>query len=77
MNGGPDASSCDDEPSTQSGPRHPDTEEPSGDPDRSTFLGFEMPPPGIVTSEEYCQLQIWPDDDARTWPVEHGEIRIH
>ena len=54
-----------------------DTEEPSGAPDRSTFLGFEMPPPGIVTSEEYCQLQIWPDGNARTWPVEHGEIVIH
>ena len=49
----------------------------SGDPDRSTFLGFEQPPPGIVTSEEYCQLQIWPDDNARTWPVESGNIVIH
>src|SRR5688572_16538375 len=28
----PDASSCEDEPSTQTGPRHPDTEEPSGIP---------------------------------------------
>jgi hypothetical protein len=49
----------------------------SADPDRSTFLGFEMPPPGIVTSEEYCQLQIWPEDNARTWPVESGNLVIH
>lgn len=47
------------------------------DPDRSTFFGFEQPPPGIVTSEEYCQLRIWPDDNARTWPVESGNIVIH
>lgn len=45
--------------------------------DRSTFMGFEQPPPGIVTSEEYCQLQIWPADNARTWPVVHGNIVIH
>jgi hypothetical protein len=30
-----------------------------------------------VTSEEYCQLQIWPDGNARTWPVESGNIVIH
>jgi hypothetical protein len=52
-----------------------DTEE-SAEPDRSTFFGFEQPPPGIVTSEEYCQLQIWPDGNARTWPVESGNIVI-
>ena len=46
------------------------------EPDRSTFLGFEQPPPGIVTSEEYCELQIWPDGNARTWPVESGNIVI-
>jgi hypothetical protein len=51
--------------------------EGSADPDRSTFFGFEQPPPGIVTSEEYCRLQIWPDDNARTWPVESGNIVIH
>ena len=49
----------------------------AADPDRSTFFGFEQPPPGIVTSEEYCQLQIWPDGNARTWPVESGNIVIH
>lgn len=41
------------------------------EPDRSTFLGFEG---AIVTSEEYCQLQIWPDNNERTWPVNKGNI---
>ncbi|CAN5759481.1 hypothetical protein BH24GEM1_BH24GEM1_12420 [soil metagenome] len=54
-----------------------DTGRGSADPDRSTFFGFEQPPPGIVTSEEYCELKIWPDGNARTWPVEHGNIAIH
>ncbi|MGH7579337.1 MAG: hypothetical protein ACREM9_04140 [Gemmatimonadales bacterium] len=54
-----------------------DTGQESTDPDRSTFFGFEQPPPGIVTSEEYCQLRIWPDDNARTWPAEQGNIVIH
>ena len=54
-----------------------DTGAGSSEPDRSTFMGFEQPPPGIVTSEEYCQRQIWPDDNPRTWPVEHGNIVIH
>ena len=49
----------------------------STEPDRSTFFGFEQPPPGIVTSEEYCQLKIWPEGNARVWPVEHGNIVIH
>jgi hypothetical protein len=47
------------------------------EPDRSTFFGFEQPPPGIVTSEEYCELQIWPEGNARAWPVERGNIVIH
>ncbi len=54
-----------------------DTGESSSEPDRSTFMGFEQPPPGIVTSEEYCQRQIWPDGNARTWPVVNGNIVIH
>jgi hypothetical protein len=54
-----------------------DTGKESTEVDRSTFFGFEMPPPGIVTSEEYCQLKIWPDGNARTWPVEQGSIVIH
>jgi hypothetical protein len=48
-----------------------------GPPDRSTFMGFEQPPPGIITSEEYCQIRIWPEGDARTWPVVSGNIEIH
>ena len=45
------------------------------DMDRSTFLGFEGAG-GIVTSEEYCDAQIWPDDNARTSPVIRGGIRV-
>ncbi len=45
-------------------------------PDRSTFLGFEGGG-GIITSEEYCRVKIWPDDNARAWPVERGNILIH
>ena len=44
--------------------------------DRSTFLGFEGGG-GILTSAEYCERQIWPEDNARTWPVEHGTIVLH
>jgi hypothetical protein len=43
-------------------------------PDRSTFVGFEGSA-GIATSEEYCALQIWPEEDARTWPVT-GNIKV-
>jgi len=51
-----------------------DTGDNAAEPDRSTFLGFEG---AIVTSEEYCQLKIWPEGNARTWPVEQGDIVIH
>jgi hypothetical protein len=44
-------------------------------PDRKTFMGFENTP-GIPTSEIYCQLQIWPAGDARTWPVTQGNIQV-
>jgi hypothetical protein len=44
-------------------------------PDRKTFMGFENTP-GIPSSEVYCQLQIWPADDARTWPVTQGNIQV-
>jgi hypothetical protein len=54
-----------------------DTGKSSSEPDRSTFMGFEQPPPGIVTSEEYCQLKIWPDGNLRTWPVVSGNVVIH
>jgi hypothetical protein len=43
-------------------------------PDRTTFVGFEGSA-GIATSAEYCELKIWPADDARTWPVE-GDISV-
>ena len=43
--------------------------------DRKTFMGFENTP-GIPSSEVYCQLQIWPADDARTWPVTEGNIQV-
>ncbi len=46
----------------------------SAEPDRSTFLGFEGAG-GIITSEEYCEAQIWPDDNARTHPVTEGSIK--
>jgi hypothetical protein len=45
-------------------------------PDRSTFLGLEGGG-GIITSDEYSAAKIWPDDNARTWPGEHGSIGIH
>jgi hypothetical protein len=44
-------------------------------PDRTTFMGFENTP-GIPTSAFYCALKPWPDDDARTWPVTHGNIQV-
>lgn len=50
--------------------------DPDEGPDRSTFLGFEGGG-GILTSAEYCDRRIWPDDNARTWPVEHGNITLH
>jgi hypothetical protein len=53
-----------------------DTTEGNAEPDRSTFLGFEGGG-GIITSEEYCEARIWPDGNARTWPVEQGAIVIH
>lgn len=43
--------------------------------DRSTFVGFEGGA-GIITSEEYCQTQPWPDNDARTSPVTEGDLQV-
>jgi hypothetical protein len=43
--------------------------------DRTTVLGFEGGL-GIITSEEYCQLQLWRDDDAGTWAVVNGNIQV-
>lgn len=45
------------------------------DMDRSTFMGFEGGG-GIITSEEYCELQSWPDENARTSPVTQGNIQV-
>ncbi len=58
-----------------------DTGTGSSEPDRSTFLGFEGAA-GIITSEEYCELAIWPgppDDEpnARTNPVIQGKIKVN
>ena len=79
--GGVVTSSNDPDPVTEVGDdvwfRVLDAGKHSADPDRSTFFGFEQPPPGIVTSEEYCQLKIWPDGNARAWPVERGNIVLH
>jgi hypothetical protein len=42
--------------------------------DRTSFVGFE----GIIpTSEAYCEMRIWPDGNARTWPVTQGNIQVH
>ncbi|MDX1381412.1 MAG: hypothetical protein R3233_09840 [Xanthomonadales bacterium] len=43
--------------------------------DRSTFLGFEGAA-GIITSEEYCEAMIWPDNNDRTSPVIEGNIQV-
>jgi len=45
------------------------------DMDRSTFLGFEGGG-GIITSEEYCDLAIWPDENERTSPVTQGNLQV-
>ena len=50
----------------------------SGTVDRTTFVGFEGSA-GIITSEEYCQVQIWPNvpPDDRTGPLLNGNIVIN
>lgn len=47
----------------------------SGEPDRSTFMGFEGSA-GIITSEQYCTEMPWPDDNDRTHPVVSGNITV-
>lgn len=49
--------------------------EGAGAVDRTTFVGFEGNG-GIITSQEYCDTRIWPDDNARTHPVS-GNIQVH
>lgn len=44
-------------------------------PDRTTFVGFEGNA-GIITSQEYCDRQIWAEGDARTWAVVDGDIQV-
>jgi hypothetical protein len=46
-------------------------------PDRSTFFGFDQGVPPFDTSENYCAARPWPADNARTWPVVTGNIKIH
>jgi hypothetical protein len=41
--------------------------------DRSTSMGFVG---AIESSEAYCAMQIWPDDNARTHPVTEGQITV-
>jgi hypothetical protein len=42
-------------------------------PDRTTFVGFE----GVIpSSEAYCRDRIWPDGNARTWPVTSGNLKV-
>jgi len=43
--------------------------------DRTTFVGFEGSA-GIPTSEAYCEMQIWPDDNARTSPLTQGNVQV-
>jgi hypothetical protein len=41
--------------------------------DRSTAMGFVG---AIESSEAYCAMRIWPDDNARTHPVTSGQITV-
>lgn len=54
-----------------------DTGRGSEEADRSTFMGFEGAA-GIITSQEYCDAQIWPNDppNDRTSPVTSGNILV-
>jgi hypothetical protein len=46
----------------------------SPDGDRSTAMGFV----GVIpSSEAYCEMQIWPDGNARTHPVTSGQINVN
>jgi hypothetical protein len=54
-----------------------DTGNSNAEPDRSTFFGFDQGVPPFDTSENYCAAMPWPEGNARTWPVVHGNIVIH
>ncbi len=45
----------------------------SGDPDRTTFLGFEGSG-GIATSAEYCALHLWGNDGVG---ITSGNLTVH
>jgi hypothetical protein len=79
--GGVLTSSNDPDPVTEVGDdvwfRVLDLGEGSTEPDRSTFFGFDQGVPPFDTSENYCAARPWPADNARTWPVVHGNIVIH
>lgn len=52
-----------------------DNGEGRGEADRTTFVGFEGGA-GIDTSEEYCLLALWLDDNANTHPVVSGNLQV-
>lgn len=52
-----------------------DNGQPSEGFDRTTFVGFEGGG-GIITSQEYCDSRIWPDENARTNAVSAGNIKV-
>jgi hypothetical protein len=49
--------------------------DPSGAPDRTTVFGFTGSG-GLTTSAQYCAAQHWTANNANTWAVTRGEIRI-
>lgn len=45
----------------------------SPDGDRSTAMGFV----GVIpSSAAYCQMQLWPEGNARTHPVTSGQVTV-
>ena len=50
-----------------------DDGEGDGAVDRTSFVGFEG---AIPTSASYCEQRIWPDGNARTWPVTNGNVSV-
>jgi hypothetical protein len=43
--------------------------------DRTTVFGFEGGG-GIITSEQYCALQLWTAGDVNTWAAVSGNIQV-
>jgi len=50
-----------------------DNDSGDGQPNRSTFMGFEG---AIPSSAAYCALRPWAANNARTWPVTKGNIVV-